>query len=93
MIDTAGTLVKSVDALLANGAKDVYACATHGIFSGEALDRLMASPIKSVAVTNTIAMRDDVQACPKIRTLSIAPLLSEAIRRIYTSDSISSLFV
>lgn len=93
MIDTGGTLVKSVEALQANGVSEVYACCTHGIFSGEAVQRIEASPLQRVIVTNTINLSEEARCCEKISALSVAPLLAEAIRRIENSDSISSLFI
>lgn len=93
MIDTGGTLIRSVEALQENGAKKVYACCTHGVFSGEAISRINESSIEGVIATNTIATSKEVADSPKITILSVAPLLAEAIRRIYQADSISSLFV
>jgi ribose-phosphate pyrophosphokinase len=75
------------------GARRVVACATHGVFSGPAAQRLEASPLEEVVVTNSIALSEEAAACKKIRQLSIARLLGEAIRRIHNSDSVSSLFV
>lgn len=93
MVDTGGTMVQSAQALMANGATAVYACCTHGVLSGDAVQRLRDSAIREVVVTNTIAPSKDVQACEKIKVLSVGPLLAEAIHRIYEADSISSLFV
>ena len=73
------------------GAKDVYVCAVHPVFSGPALERLEQSPIKEVVVTNTIPMRDTVIP-EKIKQVSVAPLLGEAISRIHDDKSVSSLF-
>lgn len=93
MVDTGGTMVQSAQALMANGATAVYACCTHGVLSGDAVQRLRDSAIREVVVTNTIAPSEAVQACEKIKVLSVGPLLAEAIHRIYEADSISSLFV
>ncbi|MBU1487285.1 ribose-phosphate pyrophosphokinase [bacterium] len=90
MIDTAGTLVKAAEALLAKGAKSIYASATHPVFSGEAINRIENSSLKEVVVTNTICLKKESK---KIVSLSIAPLLGEAIRRIHQGESVSSLFV
>lgn len=89
MIDTGGTMVKAAEALMKNGAKAVYATATHAVFSGDALEKIENSVIKEVVVTNSIE-RD--YKSKKIRVLSVAPLLGEAIRRIHLADSVSSLF-
>jgi ribose-phosphate pyrophosphokinase len=93
MIDTAGTLCQAADALKEHGAKAVYATATHPVLSGPALERINASCLEEVVVTNTIPTGDKIEACPKLRTLSVAQLLAEAIRRIHGDESVSSLFV
>jgi ribose-phosphate pyrophosphokinase len=93
MIDTAGTLTQAANALMDKGATRVYAYATHAVLSGPAVDRIMKSPIDEVVVTNSIPFSDAAAACPKIRALSVAGLLAEAIRRIHQADSLSSLFV
>lgn len=93
MIDTAGTLCNAARAVMDNGAKSVVACATHGVLSGPAVQRIMDSPLSEVIVTNSIAPSPETAACPKIKAISIARLLAEAIRRIHNSDSVSSLFV
>ena len=92
MIDTAGTLTETVNAVYAHGAKRVIAAATHGVLSGPAIQRLMASPIEQVIVTDTIPLSAEARACKKIVQLSVAPLLAEAIYRIHNYDSVSSLF-
>ncbi len=89
MIDTAGTLVKSAKALLEAGATEVYAAATHPVFSGPAYERIESSEIKEVMVTDTIPLRREFT---KVKVLSIASLLGEAIRRIHHEESVSSLF-
>ncbi len=93
MIDTAGTLTQAANALMDKGATKVYAYATHAVLSGPAVDRITKSPIEEVVVTNSIPLRDAAASCPKIRALSVAGLLAEAIRRIHSADSLSSLFV
>ncbi len=93
MIDTAGTLTQAANALVDKGAARVFAYATHAVLSGPAVDRIAKSPIEEVVVTDTIQLPPNAAACPKIRSLSVAPLLAEAIRRIHSADSLSSLFV
>ena len=90
MIDTAGTLVKSVEALLEHGAVECIAAATHPVFSGPARDRIESSALKEVVVTNTIPLRTDFT---KVKVLSVAPIMAEAIKRIHLGESVSSLFV
>jgi ribose-phosphate pyrophosphokinase len=92
MIDTAGTLCNAAAAVMDQGAKSVVACATHGVLSGPAVQRIAESKLTEVVVTNSIAPSEEARACKKIRVLSIARLLGEAIRRIHNSDSVSSLF-
>jgi ribose-phosphate pyrophosphokinase len=92
MIDTAGTLMEATDALLEAGAKEVHACCSHAVLSGPAGERIRNSPIKSVVTTNSIPLRDELAQNPKIRVLSVAPLLGEAILRIHEETSVSSLF-
>ena len=91
MIDTAGTICEAARLLKEQGAKDVYVCAVHPVFSGPALERLEAAPIKEVIVTNTIPLKDTVIP-EKIKQVSVAPLLGEAISRIHDDKSVSSLF-
>jgi ribose-phosphate pyrophosphokinase len=94
IIDTAGTIVKAAIALKANGARRVCACAVHGVLSGPAIERLEAAPIDQVILTNTIPlMTDRAKSCGKIRQLSVARLLGQAIRSIHEETSVSSLFV
>ena len=91
IIDTAGTICEAARVLKENGAKDVYVCAAHPVFSGPALTRLENAPIKEIIVTNTIPL--DIDNLPsKIKQLSVAPLLGEAISRIHDDESVSSLF-
>ena len=91
IIDTAGTIVKAAEALKERGAKEVYACATHGVLSGPAIDRLRDSVIKEVVLTDTIPLKEH-KKIDKIRQLPIAPLFAEALRRIHSEHSVSILF-
>jgi ribose-phosphate pyrophosphokinase len=93
MIDTAGTLCQAAGALQEAGAKGVYACATHAVLSGPALQRINESCLLEVLVTNSIPCSDKIDVCGKLRVLSVAELLAEAIRRIHSDESVSSLFV
>jgi len=93
IIDTAGTLIHTANALKDKGAERVLAVGIHGILSGPALERINASPIELVMVTNTTPMQPKLEICDKLRPLSVAPLLGEAIRRIHEDSSVSSLFV
>lgn len=93
MIDTAGTITQGAQAAIDAGAKRVVAAATHPVLSGKALERLNASVIDEVIVTNSIPMMGKDEQCRKIRVHSIAPLLGEAIRRIHDDESVSSLFI
>jgi len=92
IVDTAGTLCNAAAALMDKGAKSVSAYVTHGVLSGPALERVSASAIKSLVVTDSIIMTDTVKACANIRALSIAQLLAEGVRRISDESSVSSLF-
>lgn len=93
LIDTAGTLCAAARAIKEQGARSVHACCTHGLLSGPAVERIAAAPIDQVIVTDSIPHRKEVMDCTKIKVLSVAPLLSEAVKRIHTGDSISSLFI
>lgn len=93
IIDTGGTLVNTAEALVEEGASEVYAAGIHGILSGPALERISNSSIDEVFVTNTTPLGDKLAACSKIKGLSVAPLLGEAMRRIHDNSSVSSLFV
>jgi ribose-phosphate pyrophosphokinase len=90
-IDTAGSLTNVVDTLLKKGALEVYACATHPVLSGKAIERIRNSPVKEVVVTDTIPIRDE-KRLDKITELSISSLLGEAIHRIHTGLSIGAMF-
>jgi len=92
MIDTAGTIVQGAQACADKGAKSVWAGCVHPVLSGPALERLQGSCLTEVVVTNTIPLNGKDQQCPKLRVLSVAPLLGEAIKRIHEEESVSSLF-
>ncbi len=93
MIDTAGTLCQAAQALKEKGAQRIFACASHAVLSGPALERIDNSCLEEVVVTNTIPLGEKVKICSKLRVLSVAELLAEAIRRIHGDESVSSLFV
>jgi len=93
MADTAGTLTEAAKALAGNGAAEVNACCTHPVLSGPAIDRINDSVLKTIVVTDTIALSDKAKACNKINVLSISDLIGEAIIRSHTGDSVTSLFV
>jgi ribose-phosphate pyrophosphokinase len=93
IIDTAGTLCNAARAVMDAGAKSVKACASHPVFSGEAIERIEASPLTRVVVTNTIPLSEAGKASSKIKVLSVGRLLGEAVKRIHHGDSISSLFI
>ena len=93
MVDTAGTLSEAATALKEAGAKLVKACCTHPVLSGTAVERIIASDLDEVLVTNTIRLSAEARDCGKIRQISIADLLAEAIRRIASGDSVSSMFM
>ncbi len=91
IIDTAGTVCTAAKVMMDKGAKDVYACCTHPVFSGPALERLAAAPFKEIIVTNTIPIKKD-KLLPNVKVLSVAPLVGEAILRIHEDLSVSKLF-
>jgi ribose-phosphate pyrophosphokinase len=91
MIDTAGTMAEAVKALKNLGARDIYICATHAVFSGPAIQRLKDSPVKEVTVTNTMHLPPEKQF-DRLKVLSIAGLLSKAIGYTHSDQSVSSLF-
>ena len=92
MIDTAGTICQGAQALVNNGAKEVYACCTHGVLSGPAMERLIASPIKQIVVLDTINLPEEVRKNPKIKVLSVAKLVAKAINTIYSDTSLSAIY-
>jgi ribose-phosphate pyrophosphokinase len=93
MADTAGTLVEAADAIIGNGAREVHACITHPVLSGPAVDRIQKSKLKSVVVTDTIPLKAAAVETGKIKSLTVAELVGEAIIRSHTGDSVTSLFV
>ncbi len=93
IIDTAGTLSSTVKALREHGAQRILASGVHAILSGPAIERLERSPLELVLVTNTTPLAEKLERCSKLRPLSVAPLLGEAVRRIHEDSSVSSLFV
>jgi ribose-phosphate pyrophosphokinase len=92
IVDSGGTICNAADALLKNGATEVYAYATHGVLSGKAVERIGNSKLKSMVVTDSIEATPGMKNCPNLRTITIAPLLGEAMRRINNEASVSSLF-
>ncbi len=93
IVDTAGTLTQAADALKKQGAKKVYACISHPVLSGKAIENIEKSSLEALIVTNTIPLTDKAKKCSKIKVLSVGKLLAEAIWRIDSNDSVSSLFV
>ncbi len=93
MVDTAGTMCQAAQAIKDHGAKEVHGMATHPVLSGPAPERIRKSVLKSLVVTDTIPLREESKDIKKIKVLSVAKLLGEAIRRIHADDSVSSLFV
>src|SRR5215207_11354991 len=92
LIDTAGTLCNAAEKLIEEGATEVYAAATHAVFSGAAYERIEASPLKEVVVTDSLPLKKD-EPRSKIRTLTIAPILASTIRNVFTDDSVSAVFM
>jgi ribose-phosphate pyrophosphokinase len=92
MIDTGGTIAKGAEVLVRQGARAVYACATHAVFSGNALERLLEAPIQEIVVTNTIPVSIPAEAQNRVKVLSVAPLLAEAMLRIHEDLSVSKMF-
>ena len=92
MTDTAGTLCQGAEALIKNGAKEVYACCTHGVLSGPALERINNSPIKELAILDTINFSDEVRNNPKIKIISVAKFFARAITTVYSDSSLSAIY-
>ena len=92
MIDTAGTIANAANALKDLGAKNVYACCTHGVLSGPAFERINNSAIEELVMLNTIKLPEEKEDLIKFKSLSVAPLFAEAIKRIYDDEPISKLF-
>jgi ribose-phosphate pyrophosphokinase len=93
MVDTAGTVTEAADLIMNSGAKEVYACCSHAVLSGPAVERIAASPLKSVIVTDTIPLKPEASATGKFTVLTISKLVGEAIIRSHRGDSVTSLFV
>jgi ribose-phosphate pyrophosphokinase len=93
MVDTAGTLATAAEALKREGAKMILGCCTHAVLSGPAIEKINVSPIEELVVTNSVPLQPEAQKCKKIKVLSVARLIAEAIRRTHDEQSISSLFV
>jgi ribose-phosphate pyrophosphokinase len=93
LVDTGGTLARAAYALMEKGAKTVYACCTHPVLSGKAVEIISGSPIEEMIVTNTVPLQEEAKACRKIKVLSVSSLLADAIRRIYEDESVSCLFI
>ena len=93
IVDTAGTICAAAEALRAAGAQEVFACCTHPVLSGPAIERIAKSSLKKLVVTDTIPLRENAKQAPNIAVLSVAHLIGEAIRRIHNEESISSLFI
>ncbi len=93
IVDTGGTLVKAANALIEKGAKEVYACCTHPVLSGNAVERIERSSLSKIIVTNTIPLAERARSSKKIESLSVAGILGEAIKRIHNNESVSSLFI
>jgi len=92
MIDTAGTICQGAEALVKNGAKEVYACCTHGVLSGPAIERLNASPIKQVVVLDTINIPDEIRNNPKFKVISVAKYFARAISMVFSDASLSAIY-
>ena len=93
MIDTGGTIVQAANAIMENGAKAVYACCSHAVLSGNAVNKIAESPIKELIATNTIPLSEEGKKLNKIKVLDVSPILGEAIKRIHRDESVSSLFI
>ncbi len=92
MIDTAGTICQGAEALVKNGAAEVYACCTHGVLSGPALERLTNSPLKEIAILDTINVPENIKANPKIKIISVAKLFANAITTVFSDASLSAIY-
>jgi len=92
MIDTAGTLTQAAQLLKTNGAKQVFACATHGVFSGNAIERLNNSLLEEVCVTDSIPQTENQKQCPKLVVLSLVSLIAQTILHLHEEKSLSMLF-
>ncbi|HEX2964520.1 MAG TPA: ribose-phosphate pyrophosphokinase [Syntrophorhabdaceae bacterium] len=93
MIDTGGTIVQAAEAIMGAGASNVYACCTHPVLSGNAVEKINNSSLVEMVATNTIPLSDEARKSAKIRVLDVSPVLGEAIKRIHEDESVSSLFI
>ena len=93
IIATAGTICSAADLVKERGAEKIYIGATHGVFAGQALERLKKAPIDEVVVTDTIPLTQEAQDCGDIKVLTVSSMLGEAIKRIHRNESVSNLFV
>jgi ribose-phosphate pyrophosphokinase len=93
MVDTAGTLTEASNAISEKGALEVHACCAHAVLSGPAVSRIEKSALKTLVTTDTIPLSEDAASCDKIKVLTIAPLVGEAIIRSHRGDSVTTLFV
>jgi len=93
MVDTAGTLTQAAQALKEHGATAIFACCTHAVLSGKAIQKINDSPLEELIVTDTIPITQEASSCKKIKVLSVAELFGEAIKRIHDNESVSSLFI
>lgn len=93
MVDTAGTLAKSAQALKDKGAGKVFACCTHGVFADDAIKKICSAPLEQVVATNSIPLSDEAHKCGRIKVLSVAKLLADAIKSIHEETSVSKLFI
>jgi ribose-phosphate pyrophosphokinase len=93
MISTASSMVNAVEVAKRHGARRIYVCATHGLFSGPAVEKLREAPVEQIAITDSVPLSKDKQdRLPNLKVISVAPLLADAIRRIHGNESISVLF-
>jgi ribose-phosphate pyrophosphokinase len=92
IIDTGGSLIKIANALQDREVKEIYAACTHGVLSGHAVEKIAASPIKKLFVTNTIPLSEEAEKCEKIVQLSLAEMLAVAIKKVHIEESLSILF-
>ena len=93
MIATGGSVVEATRVLKEKGARDIYLCATHAVLAGSAVEKLRASPVKEIVVTDTIPLNGKMAEDPRFRVVTVSTLLGEAIRRIHSNESVSSLFL
>jgi ribose-phosphate pyrophosphokinase len=93
MVDTAGTLAQAARAVVSEGATGVWAYATHAVLSGPAIERVEGAPLTELVVSDTIKLSDQAAQCAKVRVLSVASLVAEAVKRVHTGESISTLFL